>query len=97
MTFAAPIDHARLAKVAFGDAWLALVDPSDAGACDPFECMLNQIGIDRTQFSGFQGGGRVELLYSLNQGQYSSTAGSAGTATCGCRNAPDIAGNKAVV
>ena len=36
------------------------------GSCDPFECMLNDIGIDRTQFSAYGGGGRVELLWSYN-------------------------------
>jgi hypothetical protein len=28
-------DGSLLARVAFGDAWLALVDPSDGGVCDP--------------------------------------------------------------
>jgi hypothetical protein len=31
------LDHARLARVPFGTAWLELVDPADAGACDPFD------------------------------------------------------------
>ena len=37
------------------------------GSCDPFECLLNDMGIDRSQFSTFGGGGRVELMWSLQQ------------------------------
>jgi len=37
-------------------------------SCDPFECMINTIGVDRTQFSAFGGGGRIELLYAYDQG-----------------------------